>query len=170
MKHVNFSLGGEDMFREITRKKQCLTQDKIIEILRTEKRGVLSVIGDNGYPYGVPINYWYNEENGKLYFHSGKVGHKVDAMAMNEKVSFCVYDSGYRKEGEWALNISSVIVFGKISVVEDFEQAMDICRCLSLKYTPDTVYIEEEIQKYGKATLCYELCPEHITGKVVNES
>ena len=97
------------MFREITRKKQSLSHDKIVEILKTEKRGVLSVIGDNGYPYGVPINYWYNEENGKLYFHSGKAGHKVDAMAMNEKVSFCVYDSGYRKEGEWALNISSVL-------------------------------------------------------------
>lgn len=158
------------MFREITRKKQRLSQDKIIEILVSEKRGVLSVIGDDGYPYGVPINYWYNEKNGNLYFHSGKAGHKVDAMAMNEKVSFCVYDSGYRKEGEWALNISSVIVFGKISVVEDFEQAMNICRYLSLKYTADTAYIEEEIQKFGKNTLCYELCPEHITGKVVNES
>ena len=158
------------MFREIMRKKQSLSQDKIIEILKTEKRGVLSVLGDNGYPYGVPMNYWYNEENGKLYFHSGKVGHKVDAMAMNEKVSFCVYDSGYRKEGEWALNISSVIIFGKISIVEDFEQAMDICRCLSLKYTLDTTYIEEEIRKVGNATLCYELSPEHITGKLVNES
>lgn len=158
------------MFRELTKKKQSLSKEKIVEILRTEKRGVLSVLGDDGYPYGVPINYWYNEENGKLYFHSGKTGHKVDAITGNEKVSFCVYDSGYRNEGEWALNISSVIIFGKVSVVEDFEQAMKICRSLSLKYTPDTVYIEEEIEKYGKATLCFELCPEHMTGKIVNES
>ena len=158
------------MFRELTKKKQSLSKEKIVEILRTEKRGVLSVLGDDGYPYGVPINYWYNEENGKLYFHSGKTGHKVDAITENEKVSFCVYDSGYRNEGEWALNISSVIVFGRVSVVEDFEQAMEICRSLSLKYTPDTVYIEEEIKKYGKATLCFELCPEHMTGKIVNES
>ena len=158
------------MFRELARKKQSLSQDKIVEILRTEKRGVLSVIGENGYPYGLPINYWYNEENGRIYFHSGKAGHKVDAMAVNKKVSFCVYDSGYRKEGEWALNISSVIVFGKVSIVEDFEKTMDICRCLSLKYTTDKLYIEEEIKKFGKATLCYELCPEHITGKLVNES
>jgi len=158
------------VFRELARKKQSLSQDKIVEILKTEKRGVLSVIGENGYPYGLPINYWYNEENGKIYFHSGKAGHKVDAMAANKKVSFCVYDSGYRKEGEWALNISSVIVFGKVSIVEDFEKTMDICRCLSLKYTTDKMYIEEEIKKFGKATLCYELCPEHITGKLVNEA
>ena len=158
------------MFREMIIKKQSLSQDRIVELLKSEKRGVLSVMGDGGYPYGVPINYWYNEENGKIYFHSGKAGHKTDAMAANDKVSFCVYDSGYRKEGDWALNISSVIIFGRVSVVEEFEQAMDICRCLSRKYTSDTEYIEKEIQNYGKATLCYELCPQHITGKIVNES
>lgn len=158
------------MFREIARKKQEIPMDKVIEILETEKRGVLSVLGDDGYPYGLPINYWYNNENGYLYFHSGKKGHKIDAIEANNKVSFCVYDAGYRKEGEWALNISSVIVFGKMYVIEDFEESMEICKKLSLKYTPDLEYIEDEIRTYGKATLCYELRPEHITGKIVNES
>lgn len=158
------------MFREIARKKQELPMDKVIEILETEKRGVLSVLGDDGYPYGLPINYWYNKENGYLYFHSGKTGHKIDAIESNNKVSFCVYDAGYRKEGEWALNISSVIVFGKMHIIENFEEAMEICKKLSLKYTPDLKYIEDEIRTYGKATLCYELRPEHITGKIVNES
>lgn len=158
------------MFREITRKKQALPMEKIIEVLDTEKRGVLSVIGDDGYPYGMPMNYWYNKENGYLYFHSGKKGHKVEALAVNNKVSFCVYDSGYKNEGEWALNISSVIVFGRVHVVENHEDAMKICEEMSLKYTPDLAYIEEEIQKFGDATLCYELRPEHMTGKIVNES
>lgn len=158
------------MFREITRKKQALPMEKIIEILDTEKRGVLSVLGDDGYPYGVPMNYWYNKENGYLYFHSGKKGHKVESLAANNKVSFCVYDSGYRNEGEWALNISSVIAFGRVHIVENYEDAMKICKEMSLKYTPDLAYIEEEIQKFGDATLCYELRPEHMTGKIVNES
>lgn len=158
------------MFREVARKKQSLTKERIIEILKTEKRGVLSVLGDGGYPYGVPINYWYNEKNGKIYFHSGKTGHKVDAIKSHNKVSFCVYDKGFQNEGEWAFNISSVIVFGKMQIVEDYDKAMEICRSLSLKYTSDLPYIEDEIKKFGKATLCYELCPEHITGKIVNES
>ena len=158
------------MFREVTRKKQTLPMEKIIEILDAEKRGVLSVLGDDGYPYGMPMNYWYNKENGYLYFHSGKKGHKVEALAANNKVSFCVYDSGYKNEGEWALNISSVIVFGRVHIVEDYEDAMKICKEMSLKYTPDLAYIEEEIQKFGDATLCYELRPEHMTGKIVNES
>ena len=53
------------MFREIARKKQSIEKEQIIKILNNEKRGVLSVCGENGYPYGLPMNYWYNEENGK---------------------------------------------------------------------------------------------------------
>ena len=68
------------MFREMLRKKQELSKEECIEILKKEKRGVLSVLGDEGYPYGMPINHYYDEESGKLYFHGGKKGHKIDAM------------------------------------------------------------------------------------------
>lgn len=157
------------MFREVARKKQVLSRTKINEILTAEKRGVLSVIGDNGYPYGLPINFYYDKQTGNIYFHSGKSGHKVDALKLDNRVSFCVYDSGYKNEGEWALNISSVIVFGKIYTVEN-EKALEIYRKLSLKFTADTEYIESEIEKFAKNTLCLELRPEHITGKIVNEA
>lgn len=158
------------MFREVARKKQALTSEQITKILKAEKRGVLSVQGDNGYPYGLPMNFWYNEENGYIYFHSGKKGHKTDAISSDNKVSFCVYDEGYRKDGEWALNICSVIVFGRMYIVEDSEKTAQIFRRLSLKYTSDIEYIDSEIQKFAKDTVCYELRPEHITGKIVNES
>lgn len=158
------------MFREITRKKQALSTEECIEILKSEPRGVLSLIGDEGYPYGVPMNYYYCEDDGHIYFHSGKSGHKIDAMRDCDKASFCVYDSGYRNEGEWALNIKSVIVFGKIHIVEDFDEAMDICRKLSYKFTSDSDYIEKEVEQYGKNTLCFKLIPEHITGKRIKES
>ena len=157
------------MFREVARKKQALTPEQIIEILKAEKRGVLSVQGDNGYPYGLPMNFWYNEENGYIYFHSGKKGHKTDAISADNKVSFCVYDEGYKKDGEWSLNISSVIVFGRMHTVVDSEKAIEIYRKMSLKYTSDIEYIDSEIQKFAKDTVCYELQPEHITGKIVNE-
>ncbi len=158
------------MFRDVARKKQALSSEQIIKILKTEKRGVLSVNGENGYPYGLPMNFWYNEENGYIYFHSGKKGHKNDALFLDNRVSFCVYDDGYKKDGEWALNISSVIVFGRMRIVEDKEKAIRIFRCLSLKFTSDVGYIDSEIEKFAKNTICYELKPEHITGKIVNES
>ena len=114
------------MFREVSRKKQALAFEDIVTILVNERRGVLSVLGDEGYPYGVPMNYWYNEENGYIYFHSGKKGHKIDSIMKDNKASFCVYDKGCKKDGEWALNIKSVIAFGRIFPVEDYEKSMEI--------------------------------------------
>jgi nitroimidazol reductase NimA-like FMN-containing flavoprotein (pyridoxamine 5'-phosphate oxidase superfamily) len=115
------------MFRELVRKKQALPLEECVRILKEEPRGVLSVQGDDGYPYGTPLNHWYCEDNGRLYFHSGMSGHRIDALKRCDKVSFCVYDQGYRKEGDWALYIRSVIVFGRMRPVEDHEKAMEIC-------------------------------------------
>ncbi len=158
------------MFREMLRKKQQLTQEACIEILKKEPRGVLSVLGDDGYPYGMPMNHYYCEEDGKIYFHSGKNGHRVDAVKHCDKASFCVYDGGFRREGEWALNISSVIVFGRIELIEDQEKIYEIARLLSYKFTNDEEYIEREIQKSGPGTMMFALVPEHMTGKLVKES
>ena len=129
------------MFREMLRKKQQLTQEACIEILKKEPRGVLSVLGDDDYPYGMPMNHYYCEEDGKIYFHSGKNGHRVDAIKRCDKASFCVYDGGFRREGEWALNINSVIVFGRIELIEDQEKIYEIARLLSYKFTNDEEYI-----------------------------
>ena len=158
------------MFREMIRKKQQLTKEECVGILKKEKRGVLSVMGDEGYPYGFPVNHFYNEEDGKLYFHCGKVGHKLDSIKRCDKVSICVYDEGYRNDGEWALNIRSVIVFGRAVIVTDMDRIVDISRKLSYKFTENADYIEDEITKYAGATLLVEITPEHMTGKLVNES
>ena len=158
------------MFREMLRKKQQLSDEECIEILKQEPRGVLSVIGDDDYPYGMPLNHFYCESDGKLYFHSGKKGHKIDAMTRRDKASFCVYDQGFRREGEWALNIRSVVVFGRIEIVTDPKKICEIARLLSYKFTNDEKYIEDEIKKSGPRTFMFALVPEHITGKLVNEA
>ena len=158
------------MFRELVRKKQQISREECLEILKNEPRGVLSVLGDDDYPYGMPMNFLFCKEDGQIYFHGGKTGHKIDAIRRHDKVSFCVYDEGFRREGEWALNIRSVVVFGRVREVKDHARAMEICRRLSGKYTGDSAYIEHEIQFSGPGTLCLELIPEQITGKLVNES
>ena len=114
------------MFRKMRRFKQQISEEECREILKQEPRGVLSLIGDNGYPYGIPMDHWYCEEDGKLYFHGAKEGHKIDAIEKCDKASYCVYDKGFRKEGEWALNIKSVVVFGRISPILDVEKSMKI--------------------------------------------
>ena len=158
------------MFRELVRKKQQISKEECITLLKEELRGVLSVQGDDGYPYGLPINHYYHEDDSCLYFHSGMTGHKIDAIRRCGKASFCVYDQGFRREGEWALNIKSVIVFGRIEIIEDKETIYDISRKLSHKFTRDDAYIEKEITHSGPRTLMFRLVPEHMTGKLVNES
>ncbi len=158
------------MFRNLRRIKQQLTQEECISVLKNEVRGVLSVLGDNGYPYGVPINYWYSEDENKIYFHGSREGHKIDSIKKCDKVSFCVYDKGIQVEGKKGLDYKSVIVFDRIKIVDDFDKTIDICRKLSQQFDFGDDYIEEEIKKFAKFVLCLELTPEHICGKIVNES
>ena len=91
-------------------------------------------------------------------------------MKRHDKASFCVYDEGFRREGEWSLNIKSVIVFGRIEFVEDQQTVYQISKELSRKFTDDEEFIQQEIQRSGPRTLMFALVPEHITGKIVNES
>lgn len=156
------------MFRYLTRKKQMLSLIECNEILNQEVRGVLAVNGDDGYPYALPINFYFDEGSNKIYFHSGKAGHKLDAITNSDKVSFCVYDKGYHKDGHWALNIRSVIVFGRIRIIDVWSDELMIKFCK--RFTDDMEYIYSEIEKFKNNTtvLCLEI--EHITGKLVNEA
>ena len=158
------------MFREMRRIKQQISGEECVRILREEKRGVLSMHGEDGYPYGIPMNHWYNPEDGKLYFHGAKTGHKMDAVTKDNRVSYCVHDAGYRKEGEWALNIRSVVVFGRISPVIDEEKAREIGIHLCRKFTDDEEYIQKEVRDALPRAQCLELTIDHMTGKLVHEA
>lgn len=156
------------MFRELVRKKQKLSINECNEVLRQEVRGVLALNGEDGYPYSFPINFYFDEENNKIYFHSGKTGYKIDAINANNKASFCVYDKGYHKDGHWSLNIKSVIIFGRIHKVNEWSDELMIKFCK--RFTDDAEYIYSEIEKFKSNTLILCLEIEHITGKLVNES
>ena len=158
------------MFRELIRKKQQLENVKCIELLEKETRGVLAVNGDGGYPYATPLNHYYCPEDGCVYFHCGKVGHRLDSLKKSDKVSFCVVEKGEKEEGDWALNVRSVIVFGRVEIISDLDAISKIAYALSRKFTSDEEYIRKEIAQFAKATLLLKLTPEHICGKRVKES
>lgn len=75
-----------DGFRKMRRNRQELSRDESIRILKEGTSGVLALHGDDGYPYAVPISYVYDD--GKLYFHGAKSGHKLDALRSYPKASF----------------------------------------------------------------------------------
>ena len=157
-------------FRDILRKNKDIGVGEGTDLLVNETRGVLSVIGDGGYPYGMPMNHFYNAEDGCVYFHCGRVGHRIDSLKNDNKVSYCVYEQGTRDGDDWAYNVRSVIVFGRIEIIDDPDTVACISRQLCYKFTRDEEYINGEIEKYGAATLILKLIPEKITAKRVKES
>ena len=158
------------MFRKMRRFKQQVSNEECLEILKTEKRGVFSVLGDDGYPYGIPINFYYNEDDGRIYFHGAKEGHKIDAIKRCDKVCFTTWNTGFQKEGDWAWNVTSVIVFGHAELVGDEELAYNVLRKLTLKYYPDAESADEEMRRSASRAQMIAIKPEHMTGKLVNES
>ena len=158
------------MFKEMRRAKQQISREECVRVLKEQPRGVLSMLGDDGYPYGIPLDHWYSEADDTLYFHCAKTGHKIDAVTAYDKVSYCVMDEGYRKDGEWALNISSVVVFGRMSVVENEDKKREICTNLVRKFTDDEAYLQKELTNAFPRVQCLALRIEHMSGKLVNEA
>lgn len=157
------------MFRPMRRKKKEISEEAAKQLLQKERRGVFAVNGDDGYPYAVPVNYYYSEEDNKIYFHGARAGHKVDALKRDDKVCFTVYGNETVKEEAWAPYLQSVVVFGRCRLLDDQEEALALTRRIAEKYYPGQELIEEEIQRSGKAVQVYEISIEHLSGKEIQE-
>jgi len=149
--------------------KQAVSEEECKKILTEEKRGTFSVIGDNGYPYTIPINFYYDDNDNRIYFHGAKEGHKVDAIKGCDKVCFTTWNTGFKKEGCWEWNVTSVIVFGRAKLIEDMEMTEDKARKLALKYYPTREEAEEELVRGIDRVQLFAIDIEHMTGKLVNE-
>ena len=157
------------MFRAIRKKKNELDKNDAENILQYSRRGVLAVNGDDGYPYAIPINYIYDKDVQKIYFHGARVGHKVDALKVCDKVCFTVYGNEIIKEETWAPFMQSTVVFGRCHLVEAGEKAAALLKQFAMKYYPDEQMVDEGIARAGKAAQLFEIEIEHLSGKEVQE-
>lgn len=152
------------MFREMRRKNQNLSLEESIRVLNNGTSGILAVCGDNGYPYAVPLSYVYN--NNKILFHCANSGHKLDAIANNDKVSFCVIDKDQIIPERYTSYFRSVIVFGKARILKDDVEKRKAIEILAAKYSPDHEQGRlQEIDKSFNRVSIIELEIEHISGK-----
>ena len=155
------------MFRKMRRFKQQLSKEECENILRAQKRGVLAVLGDEGYPYAVPLNFVY--DNGCIYFHSAVAGHKLEAIRAYDKGSFNVLGEAQKADDGWSYFFDSVTAFGRLREVTDPAEKTKCLRQLGNKYFPNTEMTESDIQKNGGRCAVIELKIEHMTGKHVHE-
>lgn len=162
------------MFRPMRRFKQELPREECDEVLLGGMRGVMALLGDDDYPYAVPLDYLYEPSERRIYFHGAREGHKVDALRAHEKASFCVMSEGVPARGRFGLDVRSVICFGRLHEVEPGAATIEVVRALGLRYVhrvyPDVAAVDKEVRQAGGRTLCYYLDIEHMTGKLVNES
>lgn len=153
-----------EQFREMRRKRQQLSHEASIGILQRATSGTLALLGDNGYPYALPISYVYAD--GRLYFHSALTGHKVDAIRQCDKASFCVIDQDHVMPSEYTTYFRSVIAFGRIHIVEDETEKLAIARLLGNRYNPhQDEALQKEIERGLARMLAIRLDIEHLTGK-----
>lgn len=155
--------GRMELFHEMRRKDRKLSDEKAAEILYNGVFGVLSTAGEDGYAYGVPLNYVY--EGDSIYFHCATKGKKLVNLEYNDKVSFCVISKSVILAEKFTSDFQSVIAFGKASEVSD-EEKLKAFTALINKYSPD--YIEkgiEMIEKVGSSAKVIKIEVEYLTGK-----
>ncbi|MDO4288941.1 MAG: pyridoxamine 5'-phosphate oxidase family protein [Eubacterium sp.] len=153
------------MTRAMRRSKQGLSEEACLKILEAGTSGVLALLGDEGYPYALPLSYAYAD--GKIYFHGASTGHKIDAMAQEPRASFCVVSQDQVVPLEYTTRYASVIAFGRAAVVKDPEELQKGLEALAFKYAPqDTeAHRTETLTKPWPSLCIFALTVERMTGK-----
>lgn len=155
------------MFREMRRIKQQLSIEECKEILKSSNRAVLSVIGDYGYPYGVPVDFYYDTKNNTIYIHSAKEGHKIDAIKKCDKVSFTTWQE--KSKIEYGFEVISVILFGKALFINDKKEIEKQLWKIGNKYHNNNEFNKSEIERNLDKVQIIKIEIEHMTGKHINE-
>lgn len=152
------------MFRELRRQKKAMRQEEAEELLKNGSYGILSTFGDDGYAYGVPLNYAYDGRS--VYFHCATEGHKLDNLRRNPKVSFCVVGSQQVIPQKLTTRFESVVVFGTAKEVEGAEK-LDALNMLLEKYAPAAATPGRESCSGPETagTNVVKISVEHLSGK-----
>lgn len=151
------------MFREMKRRKQLLSHADAASALERGSNGILACLGDEDYPYAVPLSYAYHDN--KIYFHSAKSGHKIDAITANDRVSFAVIEKDEIVSIEYTSYFRSVVVFGRARIAEGDERVAGF-RALVSKYCsdrPETETEHEIADCMGALIIAIDI--DHMTGK-----
>lgn len=153
------------MFREMRRKKQMLSREDCIKILKKGTSGVLSLCGSDEYPYAVPLSFVYDGD--RIFFHSAGTGHKLDLIQANPRASFCVIGQDLVVPKEYTTYFRSVIAFGTIHILKNDEEKRFAIEKLAVKYAPENTDIQHRkiIFQEWNALCVLEMQIDFLTGK-----
>lgn len=155
------------MFCEMRRKDRELSRDKAKEILGGGEYGVFSSIGENGYPYGVPVNYIYYDD--KIYFHSADEGNKLENIKFNDKVSFTVVSDVSVQASQFSTNYKSVVAYGRASEIEGDKKDEVLLLILEKYSSPFMENGKKYMDSVKDVTKVIEIKIDHLAGKSRNQ-
>ena len=151
------------MPRPMRRDDRALTDEQAAEILQKGEYGILSTVSADGQPYGVPVSFAF--DGNALYFHCAVEGHKLENLAANPRVSFCVVGATEVLPEKFATRYESAIVFGTARELTGDEHHAALTAILK-KYSADFLekgekYIESDMPK----TRAFRIEIESLSGK-----
>ncbi len=152
------------MFHPMRRRDRELAVPEAWELLRRAEWGVLSTLGEDGWPYGVPVNHVVVE--GCIYIHCAQVGHKLENLAFESKVSYCTVASSEVQPAELSTDFESAVVFGRAELVAEDAEKRQALEALLARFAPQhpAEGAEAMRKEYGR-TAVIRIAPEHVTGK-----
>jgi nitroimidazol reductase NimA-like FMN-containing flavoprotein (pyridoxamine 5'-phosphate oxidase superfamily) len=157
-------LGGRRMSREVRRQDRGLSEDEAREILARAEHGVLASVGEDGWPYAVPLNHVLTGD--VLYLHCALEGHKLENLVYEERVSYCVVASAEVVPSRLTTLYESAIVFGRATLVTNAQEKHEALKLLIGRFGGDSgVQLEESFKKWGSRTAVIRIQIERITGK-----
>ncbi len=149
--------------KNVRRKDREIGRIEAIKILETAEYGVLSTVGSDGQPYGMPLSYVYKGD--ALYFHCAIAGHKLDNIAHNSNVSFCAVGRTKVLPDSFGTEYESTVIFGNAVEIQGAERDSALVWLLE-KYCAD--YVTEGlkyIELKDKATKVIKMVIRHMSGK-----
>ena len=162
-------------FRPMRRADRQTGLDDAKTILHSCETGFLGVIGDNGYPYVIPMDFYYDnsdcDDSGhSIYFHSALKGHKIDAIEAGSKACFSVVSEATVLPDVLSIAFSSVTVFGKAYVVTGSQEKKQALHHLFDKYILGKGKLTakdgaEYIEEHFAQTAVIKMEIQHMTGK-----
>jgi nitroimidazol reductase NimA-like FMN-containing flavoprotein (pyridoxamine 5'-phosphate oxidase superfamily) len=146
------------------RKDRELSEAEAWQLLEEAEWGVLATVDGQGWPYAVPVNHAVVD--GTLIIHSATTGHKLDNLAFNSKVSYCVVTQAETLPLELSTRYASAVVFGWAELLDDDVEKRVALRALGLRFAQEHAeMVDREIEKDLFRTTVLRIRIERITGK-----
>ena len=144
-------------------KDRQVSAEEAMEYLKASVYGVLSTVGPDGEPYGIPLTYAVEEGGKSLVFHCARDGYKLDCFAVNPRAHFVAVQETNVLPEEFSIEYKSVMVSGNLEEIEDREEKIRCAQVVGDKYS--TISSEGYANRAVDKIRVFRLKIEHISGK-----